>query len=93
MKKEIIENAIKKHNRTLGEIVRTAFTKHFGYPLTDVKDPENLVELSELGGSASTLLYRGEAFLKIEREEIQVDPFLEKPAWLQIKATARYIEV
>ena len=93
MEKEIIEIAIKKHSRTLGEIVRTAFTKHFGYPLTDVKDPENLVQLSELGGSASTLLYRGEAFLEIKREEIQVDPFLEKPEWLQVKATTRYIEV
>ena len=93
MEKEIIENAITKHARSMGEIVRTAFEKHFGYHLDEVKDPENLVQLSELGGSTSTLLYRGEAFLKIERAEIEVDPYLRKPEIPQVKLTTRYTEL
>lgn len=93
VEKTTIADALDKHHKTLGEIVRTAFTKHFGYPLTNVKDPENLAQLSELGGNAITLLYRGEAYLKIEREEFEVDYFLEKPEWPQFKATTRYIEV
>ena len=93
--KTTIADALEQHRKKVDEIVMAAFEHHFGFPLTDVKDTDNLEHLipPPTSKGIEALRYRGETFMYIERTEIQVDPFLTKPAWPQIKATTRYIEV
>jgi hypothetical protein len=92
--KTIIDDALEQQRKKVDEIVKAAFEHHFGFPLTDVKDTDNLEHLIPPEGQGiESLLYRGETFMYISRTEIEVDPFLKKPAWPQIKAITRYIEV
>ncbi len=94
VEKTIIADALDQHRKKVDEIVMAAFEHHFGFPLMDVKDTDNLEHLIPPNNQGyESLRYRGETFLYIERTEIQVDPFLEKPEWPQVKATTRYIEV
>lgn len=94
VEKTTIADALDQHRKKVDEIVMAAFEHHFGFPLTDVKDTDNLEHLiPPTNQGLESLRYRGETFMYIERTEIQVDPFFSNPAWPQITATTRYIEV
>ena len=92
VEKTLIDTAIKQHCNSTAEIIRSAFLHHFGFPITDVRDGENLELLSSVKGVES-YRYRGETFLYIEQTEIRVDPYKEKPEWPQFTVTTKYIAV
>ena len=93
--KTLIDTAIKQHCDNTAEIIRSAFLHHFGFPITDVRDGENLEHLIPVNTKGvESYRYRGETFLYIaQTKEIQVDPYKEKPEWPQFTVTTKYIEV
>lgn len=63
-----------EYDATLAEaIICGAFEKHFGFPLSEVKDKENPDRLVELGNPIQTYRYRGEVFLYLAEGTPQID--------------------
>lgn len=89
--KTTIADALEQHRKKVDEIVMAAFDHHFGFPLTDVKDTDNLEHLIPPPTSQGyeSLRYRGETFMYIERLQIRNDPYRKG---VQVMATTRYIE-
>jgi len=59
----IIKDAIAEMHKGQDTIIRNAFQKHFGFPLEEVKDKENLEHIIVQGEPISSFRYRGETFL------------------------------
>ena len=62
-----LENAIKEMVRKEEEIILNAFHKHFGFPISEVKDKENLERRITEGNSVEEYRYRDETFLYLDR--------------------------
>lgn len=89
---ETVHNVVAKKNAELEKRVRDAFQKHFGFPLEEVKDTENLERIS-IGGDIEYFVYRKQNFLEVKKEEIVVDWYLEKPEIPNIIARIYYREL
>ena len=89
---ETVHNVVAKKNAELEKRVRAAFQKHFGFPLEEVKDTENLERIS-IGGDIEYFVYRKQNFLEVKKEEIEVDLYLEKPAIPNIIVRIYYREL
>ena len=89
---ETVHNVVAKKNAELENRVRAAFQKHFGFPLEEVKDTENLERIS-IGGDIEYFVYRKQNFLEVKKEEIEVDWYLEKPAIPNIIVRIYYREL
>ena len=83
---ETVSSAIEKLTKQTESIICGAFEKHFGFPLSEVKDKENLDRLVELGNPIQTYRYRGEVFLYLAEGTPQIDGD-------QITWTSRVLEV
>ena len=81
-----------ERNSKLEKKVREAFQKHFGFPLDDVKDTENIERIS-IGRDIEYFVYRKQNFLEVRKEEIEVDWYLEKPAFPNIIVRFHYREL
>lgn len=57
------EQAIKEFNNRKELALRNAFQKHFGFPIEQVQDKENLEHIVVEGQEISSFRYRGETFL------------------------------
>lgn len=57
-----IEQVHLEHIVRIDALVRDAFVKHFGFPITDVKDTENLRRVVTEGSRIEQFQYREETF-------------------------------
>ena len=60
---EKMQEVIRKHISDSEKILMDAFKEHFGFPLTQVKDIENLERVRQDGNPEDAYRYRGETFL------------------------------
>ncbi len=60
---DTIGNALADFHKKQDTVIRDAFHKHFGFPLEDVQDKENLEHIVVEGQEISSFRYRGETFL------------------------------
>lgn len=70
MEKKIIDQMVREHAKQLGDKVLEAFLEHFGFPLTEVEDKENLEHIVVQGSEIESYRYRGETFLYVKRPEV-----------------------
>ena len=68
MTEPIIDQAMKSQASMLEGIVRDAFRQHFGFPLDDVKDTENLECCVALGYDLRAYRYRKHTFLLVDEK-------------------------
>lgn len=54
---------IKEHCSMIDNIIQEAFQEHFGFPLKDVQDKEELERITIEGDLIESFRYRGETFL------------------------------
>ena len=83
---ETVSGVIKKMKKQTESIICGAFEKHFGFPLSEVKDKENLDRLVERENPIEAYRYRGEVFLYFAEGTPQIDGD-------QITWTSRVLEV
>ena len=58
-----IDQVIKKQTSMLDNLLQEAFLEHFGFPLNEVKDTENLEHIIVEGDPVESFRYHGETFL------------------------------
>ncbi len=75
----IIEKFIKDQQSFLDNQIRNAFREHFGFPLEDVKDPENIEHCVIEGDPTEFFRYRGQTFLLWQKGELKIDPYQKDP--------------
>ncbi len=64
----------RQHGLTLGRLVEEAFEKHFGFPLSQVREKGSLVISRTQGSPIEDYKYMGETFLQVEKiEDIVVE--------------------
>ena len=86
IKEETVSSAIEKLTKQTEAIICGAFEKHFGFPLSEVKDKENLERLVKQGNPIEVYRYRGEEFLYFAEGAPQIDGY-------RITWSRRFIEV
>ena len=64
----MMEKMISEYNRNLGIRIREAFQEHFGFPIEQVEDKENLQRLTVDGSPIESFIYRNETFLYYDHE-------------------------
>lgn len=60
---DIVGNAMADSRKKQDSVLRDAFLHHFGFPLEQVQDKENLEHIVVEGQDVSSFRYRGETFL------------------------------
>lgn len=93
MENSITNEAIKRQRQEADRIIREAFREHFGFEIEEVRDTDNFEHIVQAGYPISSYLYRGETFLYEQEEEIQIDPYKERPEWVQATIVKRYRKV
>jgi hypothetical protein len=66
---ECIDEMIKRRVAEQDRIIKDSFRKHFGYPITELKDTENLSRESIIPRTIQEFKYKGETFLLIDFSE------------------------
>lgn len=59
----VIGDLARKKTDMWNKIIEEAFAEHFGFPLCDVQDTENLKRISSPGTTIESLMYQGQNFL------------------------------
>jgi len=59
----IVDDAIAEFSKKQETVIRDAFLHHFGFPLEDVQDKEELEHIIVEGQDVSSFRYHGETFL------------------------------
>ena len=90
MEKSITNEFIKRQVQEADRIIREAFREHFGFEIEEVRDPGNFEHIVERGNPVSSYRYRGETFLYEREAEIQLDPYLQKPEWVEVSVVKHY---
>ena len=57
------QELVREHIAATEKIIMDAFEKHFGFPITQVEDKENLERIVQEGNPEDAYRYRGETFL------------------------------
>ena len=57
------QEIVREHVAATEKIIMDAVEKHFGFPITQVEDKENIVRVVQEGNHEDVYRYRGEAFL------------------------------
>lgn len=68
IEKMIVGDILEKQLCSIDRIIEEAFLEHFGFPLQDVKDREELEHIIVQGDPVESFRYRGETFLYWNRE-------------------------
>lgn len=68
LENHVFGDILEKQLCSIDRIIEEAFMEHFGFPLQDVKDRENLEHLIVQGDPIESFRYRGETFLYWNRE-------------------------
>ena len=69
---DILNKFIAEQTAVLDQKVRSAFRDHFGFPLEEVEDTENLEHCTIEGNPTEFFRYRGQTFLLYERGAIKI---------------------
>ena len=72
MMNDILNQFVKEQKIVLEQKVRAAFRDHFGFPLEEVEDTENLEHCTIEGNPIEFFRYRGQTFLLYERGELKI---------------------
>ena len=59
---------ISRYNKNLENCIKEAFQEHFGFPIEDVKDTENLQGITVQGSPIESFTYRSETFLYYDHD-------------------------
>ena len=71
---ECVNEMVKRRVAEQDRIIQDSFRKHFGFPITDVKDVGNLVRESVGINTIQEFKYNGETFLLLDLSEgVDVD--------------------
>lgn len=70
---DILNKFASEQAAVLDQKVRSAFKEHFGFPIDDVKDTENLEHCTVEGDPTEFFRYRGQTFLLYERGALEID--------------------
>jgi hypothetical protein len=57
------QELVREHLAATEKVIMDAFEKHFGFPIAQVEDKENLARIVQEGNPEDVYRYRGEAFL------------------------------
>ena len=69
---DILNQFASEQAAVLDQKVRSAFKEHFGFPIDDVKDTENLEHCTIEGNPIEFFRYRGQTFLLYERGALKI---------------------
>ena len=69
----VINKFVSEQAAVLDQKIRSAFKEHFGFPIDDVKDTENLEHCTVEGDPTEFFRYRGQTFLLYERGALKID--------------------
>lgn len=70
---DILNQFVKEQTAVLEQRVRAAFRDHFGFPLEEVEDTENLEHCIIEGNPTEFFRYRGQTFLLYERGALKIN--------------------
>ena len=73
MMNDILNQFVKEQTAVLDQKVRSAFQEHFGFPIEQVKDTENLEHCTIEGNPTEFFRYQGHTFLLYERGAVKID--------------------
>lgn len=69
---DILNKFVAEQSAVLDQKVRSAFREHFGFPIDEVEDTENLEHCTVEGNPTEFFRYRGQTFLLYERGALKV---------------------
>lgn len=64
----MMNDMIARYNKNLENCIREAFQEHFGFPIEEVKDTENLSRITVQGSPIESFTYRSETFLYYDHD-------------------------
>ena len=70
---DILNKFIAEQTAVLDQKVRSAFRDHFGFPIDEVEDTENLEHCTIEGDPIEFFRYRGQTFLLYERGALKIN--------------------
>ena len=70
---DILNKFVAEQSAVLDQKVRSAFREHFGFPLEEVEDTENLEHCTIEGNPIEFFRYRGQTFLLYERGALKIN--------------------
>lgn len=70
---DILNKFVAEQAAVLDQKVRSAFREHFGFPIDEVEDTENLEHCTVEGNPTEFFRYRGQTFLLYERGALKID--------------------
>ena len=70
---DILNQFVSEQAAVLDQKVRSAFREHFGFPLEEVEDTENLEHCTIEGNPIEFFRYRGQTFLLYERGALKIN--------------------
>ena len=70
---DILNKFVAEQSAVLDQKVRSAFREHFGFPIDEVEDTENLERCTVEGNPTEFFRYRGQTFLLYERGALKID--------------------
>lgn len=70
---DILNKFVAEQSAVLDQKVRSAFREHFGFPIDEVEDTENLEHCIVEGDPTEFFRYRGQTFLLYERGALKID--------------------
>lgn len=91
LEKHIVGDLLEKQLCSIDRIIEEAFLEHFGFPLKDVKDRENLERLIVPEDPIESFRYRGETFLYWNKQ-MKID-FSKSDSMVDVKCTTEFKKV
>ncbi len=89
--KIIVGDLLEKQLCSMDRIIEEEFMEHFGFPLKDVKDRENLERIIVQGDPIESFRYRGETFLYWHKQ-MKID-FSKSDLMVDVKCTTEFKKV
>ena len=87
----LIADLARQHVRSIDRVIEQAFEKHFGFPLSEVREKGSLEVVHYQDSPIEDYRYRGEVFLQFERSEnIVVE---NDGSCAKVTMTSRYKEI
>lgn len=66
MNEQVIDELVRRMNEQMEKIIRSAFEKHFGFPLSEVLGGDGLERWTYVNFPIVEFLYKGQVFLIVE---------------------------
>ena len=88
----IIGDLAREKTAKWDRIIEEAFAEHFGFPIRDVQDIENLRRISSPGTTIESLMYQGQTFLYLDTHQ-DLDVRLIPGGGYEVKMQLKYQKV